>query len=595
MASCMMIPIIVLILVSMAANALADDRRQLQLMQDPAAGDVLSYHGGAVLSGDIPVSIVWYGKFAPSQKDIVVDFVQSLTSTSSSSQRAATPSAAQWWSTLATVYLSNATTGGGGKPAAATRVVLSGQVSDEEYSLGKTLTLVQVFQLAAGAAPKRGAVVLVLTDPDVVVEGFCSVRRSPLGAPNGDVGTDGMVVTLASTLAGAGDKDAALEACTACAGVYGSGSYPGYAGKVLVDEANGGSYNAIGGGGKRFLLPAIYNPATTGCCSTTVVAMVAALVVMSLAGVSMAARRVPALLKSHVGDGISYHGGAVLGGDIPVTLVWYGKFKPAQKAIVVDFLLSLTATPPNATTPSAAQWWGAIAAGYLSSNATNVTTAARVVLANQTSDEEYSLGKSLTLVEVFQLAAGVVPDRGDLVVVLTDRDVAVEGFCSARCGVHGSDAGAGYAYAWVGNAERQCPGQCAWPYGPQGSPLGAPNGDVGTDGMVPPYGPKGEAALVPPNGDVGADGVVATLAGVLAGAVTNPFGDGYYLGDKDAALEACSACAGAYGSDSYPGYAGKVLVDETTGGSYNAVGAHGRKYLLPAVYDPATSRCTTLV
>ncbi|EEE65345.1 hypothetical protein OsJ_20620 [Oryza sativa Japonica Group] len=306
----------------MAANALADDRRQLQLMQDPAAGDVLSYHGGAVLSGDIPVSIVWYGKFAPSQKDIVVDFVQSLTSTSSSSQRAATPSAAQWWSTLATVYLSNATTGGGGKPAAATRVVLSGQVSDEEYSLGKTLTLVQVFQLAAGAAPKRGAVVLVLTDPDVVVEGFCSVRcgvhgsdagarvrlrlggerrapvppdsargrlrrrpygpqGSPLGAPNGDVGTDGMVVTLASTLAGAvtnpfgdayyqGDKDAALEACTACAGVYGSGSYPGYAGKVLVDEANGGSYNAIGGGGKRFLLPAIYNPATTGCCSTTV-------------------------------------------------------------------------------------------------------------------------------------------------------------------------------------------------------------------------------------------------------------------------------------------------------------------------------------
>ncbi|EEE65346.1 hypothetical protein OsJ_20621 [Oryza sativa Japonica Group] len=282
-----------------------------------------------------------------------------------------------------------------------------------------------------------------------------------------------------------------------------------------------------------------------------VVAMVAALVVMSLAGVSMAARRVPALLKSHVGDGISYHGGAVLGGDIPVTLVWYGKFKPAQKAIVVDFLLSLTATPPNATTPSAAQWWGAIAAGYLSSNATNVTTAARVVLANQTSDEEYSLGKSLTL---------------------------VEGFCSARFGVQGSDARRRVtAYAWAGDAERQCPGQCAWPF------------------AKPPYGPKGEAALVPPNGDVGADGVVATLAGVLAGAVTNPFGDGYYLGDKDAALEACSACAGAYGSDSYPGYAGKVLVDETTGGSYNAVGAHGRKYLLPAVYDPATSRCTTLV
>uniref|UniRef100_A0A0E0DZ02 Uncharacterized protein n=1 Tax=Oryza meridionalis TaxID=40149 RepID=A0A0E0DZ02_9ORYZ len=258
----------------MAVNALSD-RRQLQLMQDPAAGDVLSYHGGAVLSGDIPMSIVWYGKFAPSQKDIVVDFVQSLTATSSSSssQQVAAPearrapSAAQWWSTLATVYLSNATTGGG-KAAAATRVVLSGQVSDEEYSLGKTLKLVQVFQLAAGAAPKRGAVVLVLTDPDVVVEGFCSVRCGVHGSDAGAGTLAGAVTNPFGDAYYQGDKDAALEACTACAGVYGSGSYPGYAGKVLVDEANGGSYNAIGGGGKRFLLPAIYNPATTVCPTT---------------------------------------------------------------------------------------------------------------------------------------------------------------------------------------------------------------------------------------------------------------------------------------------------------------------------------------
>uniref|UniRef100_J3MCI1 Uncharacterized protein n=1 Tax=Oryza brachyantha TaxID=4533 RepID=J3MCI1_ORYBR len=254
------LPMVVLAILSMAVNALGE-RRQLQLMQDPA-GDVLSYHGGAVLSGDIPVSIVWYGKFTPSQKDVVVDFVRSLTPTS---RQAATPSAAQWWSTLATFYLSNAATGGGGGGGAksvTTRVVLSSQVSDEAYSLGKTLTLVQIFQLAAGTTPKRGAVVL---DP-------------PLGAPNGDAGVDGMMVTLASMLAGAvtnpfggayyqGDRDAALEACTACAGVYGSGSYPGYAGKVLVDTASGGSYNAIGGG-KRFLLPAIYNPATAGCSTT---------------------------------------------------------------------------------------------------------------------------------------------------------------------------------------------------------------------------------------------------------------------------------------------------------------------------------------
>uniref|UniRef100_I1PVK6 Uncharacterized protein n=1 Tax=Oryza glaberrima TaxID=4538 RepID=I1PVK6_ORYGL len=83
----------------------------------------------------------------------------------------------------------------------------------------------------------------------------------------------------------------------------------------------------------------------------------------------MAARRVPALLKSHVGDEISYHSGAVLRGDILVTVVWYGKFKLAQKAIVVNFLLSLTATPPppNATTPSAEKLWSTIAAVVLAS------------------------------------------------------------------------------------------------------------------------------------------------------------------------------------------------------------------------------------
>ncbi|CAL5037583.1 unnamed protein product [Urochloa decumbens] len=308
--------------------------------------------------------------------------------------------------------------------------------------------------------------------------------------------------------------------------------------------------------------------------------LTAALVVASsLCNLSHGARRLPELLPetAPLGDAISYHGGAVLRGEIPVSIVWYGQFKPAQKAIVIDFLLSLTSTPLNAT-PSASQWWGTIDRAYLS-RSNNATT--RVVLAGQVTDEQYSLGKSLTLVEVFQLAAGLVPGDGALVLVLTDPDVAVEGFCSARCGLHGSDGSSagdgGYAYAWVGNAASQCPGQCAWPF------------------AEPAYGPRDVPPLTPPNGDAGVDGMVVTLASTVAGAVTNPFGDGYYEGARDAALEACTACAGKFGSGAYPGYPGKVLVDETTGGSYNAVGANGRKYLLPAVLDPATSACATLV
>ncbi|KAL6606902.1 hypothetical protein ACP70R_042555 [Stipagrostis hirtigluma subsp. patula] len=307
--------------------------------------------------------------------------------------------------------------------------------------------------------------------------------------------------------------------------------------------------------------------------------VVVTLILLSLCGFSLGARRLPQPTEAPLGDELSYHGGAVLHGDIPVSIVWYGKFKPAQKAIVVDFLLSLTSVPVNAT-PSAAQWWGTIDRAYLSSanaTATGGSNATRVLIAGQASDEQYSLGTSLTLVQVFQLAAGVQPQEGALVLVLTDPDVAVEGFCSARCGLHGSDAGAGYAYAWVGNAERQCPGQCAWPF------------------AKPAYGPRDLPPLAAPNGDVGVDGMVVTLASMVAGAATNPFGDGYYLGNKDAALEACTACAGEFGSGAYPGYPGKVLVDETTGGSYNAAGANGRKYLLPAIYDPAKSACSTLV
>ncbi|XP_062227556.1 protein PHOSPHATE-INDUCED 1-like [Phragmites australis] len=302
------------------------------------------------------------------------------------------------------------------------------------------------------------------------------------------------------------------------------------------------------------------------------------LVLLSLCRFSLGARQLPELTQTRLGDELSYHGGAVLHGDIPVSIIWYGQFKPAQKAIVVDFLLSLTSLPVNAT-PSAAQWWGTIDRAYLSNATASVdgSNATRVLLAGQVSDEQYSLGKSLTLVEIFQLAAGLVPKEGALVLVLTDPDVVIEGFCSARCGLHGSDAGAGYAYAWVGNAERQCPGQCAWPF------------------AKPAYGQQDLPPLSPPNGDVGVDGMVVTLSSMVAGAVTNPFGDGYYEGAKDAALEACTACAGEFGTGAYPGYPGKVPVDETTGGSYNAVGANGRKYLLPAIYDLATSACSTLI
>ncbi|XP_010500012.1 PREDICTED: protein EXORDIUM-like 1 [Camelina sativa] len=275
-----------------------------------------------------------------------------------------------------------------------------------------------------------------------------------------------------------------------------------------------------------------------------------------------------------------YHKGALLTGDVSINLIWYGKFKPSQRAIVTDFVASLSSSRRSSMVqnPSVGTWWKTVEKYYHVSKTTK-TRGLTLSLGEHILDEGYSMGKSLTERNLKALAAKGGQSYA-VNVVLTSADVVVQGFCVNRCGSHGSGSGSGkkgsrFAYIWVGNSETQCPGQCAWPfhapvYGPQSSPLVAPNNDVGLDGMV------------------------INLASLLAGTATNPFGDGYYQGPKTAPLEAGSACTGVYGKGSYPGYAGELLVDATTGGSYNAKGLNGRKYLLPALYDLKTSACSTL-
>ncbi|XP_058096864.1 protein PHOSPHATE-INDUCED 1-like [Magnolia sinica] len=276
---------------------------------------------------------------------------------------------------------------------------------------------------------------------------------------------------------------------------------------------------------------------------------------------------------------LQYHNGPLLSGPISLNLIWYGKFNPSQRAIVTDFLTSVISSPSKSqNNPSVASWWQTTEKYYSQSNAKTPSLS----LGKQILDESCSLGKSLKSSQIVRLAAKG-PQKNAINIVLTASDVAVEGFCMSRCGTHGSSPRGAqakkngrFAYIWVGNSETQCPGQCAWPfhqpiYGPQVPPLVAPNNDVGLDGMI------------------------VNIASLLAGTITNPFGNGYFQGPKDAPLEAASACPGIYGKGAYPGYAGELLVDSSTGASYNAHGVNGRKYLLPALFDLSTSSCSTLV
>ncbi|KAM7252800.1 hypothetical protein ACFE04_025418 [Oxalis oulophora] len=272
-----------------------------------------------------------------------------------------------------------------------------------------------------------------------------------------------------------------------------------------------------------------------------------------------------------------YHNGPLLNGKISVNLIWYGRFKPSQRSIISDFITSLSSSSkPTITQPSVLKWWSTVEKYY---KLNNKPSSLVLSLGSQIMDENYSLGKSLTSKQLVKLASKGAQNNA-INVVLTASDVAVEGFCSSRCGTHGSASGSikrsKFAYIWVGNSETQCPGQCAWPF------------------HQPIYGPQ-SAPLVAPNNDVGLDGMVINFASLLAGTATNPFGNGYYQGPKDAPLEAASACTGIYGKGAYPGYAGELLMDPTTGASYNANGVDGKKYLLPALFDPSTSTCSTLV
>ncbi|CAK9137447.1 unnamed protein product [Ilex paraguariensis] len=301
--------------------------------------------------------------------------------------------------------------------------------------------------------------------------------------------------------------------------------------------------------------------------------------VVSLFHLSFASRKLHELVQDQQTQ-LKYHNGALLYGKISVNVIWYGKFKPSQRAIVANFITSLSSSSSQSQ-PSVATWWKTTEKYY--HLATKEPSSLSLYLGKQILDESYSLGKSLTQKQLVQLASKG-EQRNAINVVLTASDVTVDGFCVNRCGTHGSSKGATrvkgknyrFAYIWVGDSETQCPGYCAWPF------------------HQPIYGPQ-SPPLVAPNNDLGSDAIVMNLASLLAGTATNPFGNGYYQGPADAPLEAATACPGVYAKGAYPGYAGDLLVDPTSGASYNAHGANGRKYLLPAIYDPSTSTCSTLV
>ncbi|EYU36489.1 hypothetical protein MIMGU_mgv11b020575mg [Erythranthe guttata] len=169
------------------------------------------------------------------------------------------------------------------------------------------------------------------------------------------------------------------------------------------------------------------------------VIMVQILALISVFNVCFASRKLNALVEEPQTQLLRYHNGALLNGRIAVNLIWYGKFKPSQRAIVADFITSLSApasptAKSAASQPSVAKWWKATEKYY---HIANSKTPLSLYLGRQIINDKYSLGKSLSEKKIVQLASNG-DHKNAINVVLTASDVAVDGFCFNRCGTHGS-------------------------------------------------------------------------------------------------------------------------------------------------------------
>ncbi|KAI5062707.1 hypothetical protein GOP47_0023246 [Adiantum capillus-veneris] len=290
----------------------APSARMLVLVSTPTP--LLTYHGGALVTAPrLRLHVVWYGDFPAAQQGAVADFIASFQAKNVKGPAGAT-TVGKWWRT-SQLYKDSAN-------AAASAKISKGVVFTDAYSRGKNLTNADLVALveARYAANKKtrtpSSMYVVITADDVLVEDFCMnscgthdvaangkmpfiwvgnpgkqcpglcawpfaiQQHGPPGPaltpPSGDVATDGIIINLATLLAGAvtnpfasgyfqGDPSVPLEAGSACQGKFGAGSYPGYAGKLFTDPSSSASFNAFGINGRQFLLPALWNPSTCTC------------------------------------------------------------------------------------------------------------------------------------------------------------------------------------------------------------------------------------------------------------------------------------------------------------------------------------------
>ena len=161
------------------------------------------------------------------------------------------------------------------------------------------------------------------------------------------------------------------------------------------------------------------------------------------------------------GNGITNHGGPVIGGTVNIHYIWYGNHAASVKNTLTTFANNIGNSP------------------YFNINKTYPGVTGLVAKANDASDN-YSQGTALSDTAILNIVKAQNPtDTNGVYFVLTDPSVnASSGFCTQYCGwhTHASIGGKDIKYSFVGNSNR-CPASCA-------AQNTGPNGTDGSDGMA---------------------------------------------------------------------------------------------------------------
>ena len=241
---------------------------------------------------------------------------------------------------------------------------------------------------------------------------------------------------------------------------------------------------------------------------------------------------------------VEYHGGPVMLAPKNLYFIWYGSWAGSSALpILLDLAQNLGGSAYFDVVTRYASVFGVAPVN-------SVSYAGSI-------DDSYSLGTSLTRIDVGFIVAGAVAnqvlpaDPDGIYVVFTSADVAeTSGFGTEYCGFHNTSASGGVAlkYVFVGHPDR-APTKCK----PQ---------------------------AVSPNGDAAAD----AMANVLAHGVFNTIVDPEFTGWYDRfLLEPADKCAWNFGT-----------TYTTTNGARANVALGGRDYLLQQLWVPAIRGYCTL-